>query len=170
MNIWKKILFKVKKFFICNTYGYFNHKKYMYYYKSLLKDMGVNIQGEGPTFIGMKTYLDGTDYNLITIGEKTVISNNVTVLTHDFSNLLAIEIKNGNSEGYKHIMEPVKIGNKCFIGINATILPGTSIGDNTIVGAGAVVKGKIPSGVVVAGNPAKIISRVDEYAKKFIKG
>ena len=46
---------------------------------------------------------------------------------------------------------------RCFIAVNATILPGVNVGDEVIVGAGAVVTKNVPSNVIVAGNPARII-------------
>lgn len=53
--------------------------------------------------------------------------------------------------------KPVTIGNDCWIGGNAVINPGVTLGDNVIVGSGAVVTKSFPSNVVIAGNPAKII-------------
>ncbi|MDI9553531.1 MAG: DapH/DapD/GlmU-related protein, partial [Bacteroidota bacterium] len=53
----------------------------------------------------------------------------------------------------------IVIGNNVFIGINSIILSNTSIGDNCIVGAGSVVRGKFPENSVLAGNPAQIISK-----------
>ena len=52
------------------------------------------------------------------------------------------------------------IGDSVWIGGNATILPGVTIGDNVVIGAGSVVTRNIPSGVVVGGNPARIIKKV----------
>lgn len=51
----------------------------------------------------------------------------------------------------------IHIGNKCFIGANAIIMCGIRIGDEVVVGAGAIVTKDVPSNCVVAGNPAKII-------------
>lgn len=68
-----------------------------------------------------------------------------------------------------HQLKEIKIGNNCFIGIRAIILPGTTIGDNTIIGAGAVVKGNIPNGVIVVGNPGKIIGTTEEYVAKHLE-
>ena len=61
----------------------------------------------------------------------------------------------------KYIREgPIKIGKNCWIGANVVILPGVNIGDNVIVGAGSVVTKSFDSGVIIAGNPAKIIRNV----------
>lgn len=53
--------------------------------------------------------------------------------------------------------KPIRIGNNCWLGANAVILPGVKLGDNVIVGAGAVVTKSFPSNVMLAGNPAKKI-------------
>jgi acetyltransferase-like isoleucine patch superfamily enzyme len=53
---------------------------------------------------------------------------------------------------------PVLIGDRVWIGTGATILPGTSIGENAVVAAGSVVTADVPGGVVVGGNPARIIA------------
>lgn len=58
------------------------------------------------------------------------------------------------------------IGDNVFIGMNSIILMGSSIGNNVIVGAGSVVSGKIPDNTVVAGNPAKVICKLDDYYHK----
>ena len=52
---------------------------------------------------------------------------------------------------------PVSIGNHCWIGGHATILPGVTLGNNVIVGAGAVVPRSIGDNLVIAGNPAKVV-------------
>lgn len=57
---------------------------------------------------------------------------------------------------------PVTIGSNVWIGMNSTILPGVSIGDNTVIGAGSVVTRSIPSGVVAYGSPCRVIRPVGE--------
>ena len=56
---------------------------------------------------------------------------------------------------------PVIIGNNVWIGMNATILKGVTIGDNSVVAAGSVVTKSVPANVVVAGNPAVVIKKLD---------
>ena len=57
--------------------------------------------------------------------------------------------------------KPVTIGNDCWIGGQAVINPGVTLGDNVVVGSGAVVTKSFPSNVVIAGNPAKIIKKLN---------
>jgi maltose O-acetyltransferase len=58
---------------------------------------------------------------------------------------------------FTNCSKPVKIGNRCWIGANAMILPGVTIGDNVIIGAGSLVNKDIPSNTIAVGSPAKII-------------
>jgi acetyltransferase-like isoleucine patch superfamily enzyme len=58
------------------------------------------------------------------------------------------------------LAKPVKIGNDVWIGGNVCILPGVTIGDNVVIGAGSVVTSDIPSGVVAAGNPCKELRKI----------
>jgi maltose O-acetyltransferase len=60
----------------------------------------------------------------------------------------------------------VTIGNMVFIGAGSIILPGTSMGDNSIIGAGSVVTRDIPPNTVAAGNPARAICTIDEFLTK----
>ena len=59
-------------------------------------------------------------------------------------------------------VKPIVIGRNVWIGNNVMILKGTEIGDNSVIGAGAVITGgKFPSNVVIAGNPAKVVKSVE---------
>jgi serine acetyltransferase len=58
------------------------------------------------------------------------------------------------------------VGNNVFIGINSTIFPNVTIGDNVIVGCCSVVTSEVPSNSVVAGSPARIVSTFEEYREK----
>ena len=60
------------------------------------------------------------------------------------------------------ISKSVLIGDNVFIGQNVTILKGVKIGDNVVIGNGAVVTKSFPDNVIIAGNPAKIIKKIEE--------
>ena len=85
--------------------------------------------------------------NGIVIGDNTIFASGVKIISanHDVSNL------------DKHILErSIKIGANCWIGSGAIILPGVEIGNDSIVGAGAVVTKSFPSESMIIGNPAKL--------------
>ena len=68
------------------------------------------------------------------------------------------------------ISKPVKIGNDVWIGGNATILPGVTIGNNVIVAAGAVVTHDVPDNVIVGGVPAKVIREIEnDVLEEFLR-
>jgi acetyltransferase-like isoleucine patch superfamily enzyme len=92
----------------------------------------------------------------IHIGENSLIASNVTILSHD-------HCKRVNNQP---LLLDTYIGKRCFIAVGATILPGVKIGDEVIVGAGAVVTKDVPSNVIVAGNPARIIRENIRINKK----
>lgn len=62
---------------------------------------------------------------------------------------------------------PVHIGNNVWIGAGAVIIPGITIGDDTVIGAGSVVTKDIPSGVVAAGNPCRVLRPIGEHDCQF---
>ena len=93
----------------------------------------------------------------IEIGENTTLAYCVTVLTGADPN----GPNNKLSALYPSLKAPVTIGNDCWIGANAIILPGVTIGDFCVVAAGSVVTKDVPSGVLVAGNPAVIKKHLD---------
>lgn len=149
----------------------FNVKTYMQVYNNWLRKQGVRIPiYDGVGYIDPSAYLDGTDFKLISIGRNVTISKEVILLTHDYSIWNGLIAKDINNEKLRYyFMKQVSIGNNCFIGARTTILPGTQIGDNVIIGAGAVVKSKVPSNTVWGGNPAKQIMTIEEFNNKHIK-
>ena len=88
----------------------------------------------------------------ISIGENTTCAYGVTILTGADPN----GPKNKLADLYPPIKAPVIIGDNCWIGANAVILPGITIGNYSVVAAGSIVTKDVPSGVLVAGNPATI--------------
>jgi maltose O-acetyltransferase len=93
----------------------------------------------------------------IEIGDDVTMAPRVHVLAHDASTKMFL--------GYTRIGK-VSIGNRVFIGANAIILPGVIIGNDVIIGAGSVVSSDVPSGCLVAGNPAKIICKTQDYISR----
>ncbi|MCD8127208.1 MAG: sugar O-acetyltransferase, partial [Clostridiales bacterium] len=62
---------------------------------------------------------------------------------------------------------PVHIGRNCWLGAGVVVLPGVTIGDNTVVGAGSVVTKDLPAGVVAVGNPCRVLRPIGERDKAF---
>lgn len=114
-------------------------------------DYGQNIKVGKNVFINSGCCFQ--DQGGIEIGNDALIGQQVVIATinHDF-----IPEKRGNM-----FPAPVKIGNRVWIGAHATILSGVTIGDNSIVAAGAVVTKDVPANVVVGGVPAKIIKKLE---------
>ena len=148
-------------------------RKYMQLYVNHLCKLGIIIDGE-PNYISPDTYFDSHKYSNITLGNGIVISREVLLLTHDYSIARGIESINGKTWSYEtggvpHFVGEIRIGRNSFIGAKAILLPNTYIGENCIIGAGAVVKGLVPDNSIVIGNPAKIIAKTDEWARKHIE-
>lgn len=78
----------------------------------------------------------------INVGEETLVAFKTLLMSHDASS--------GQSA-------PIVIGRRCFIGGGSTIMPGVTVGDESIVAAGAVVFADVPPRSIVAGNPARVI-------------
>ncbi len=145
----------------------FNSEKYKERYPKFLRSIGINISenyyATKHGFIAPSVVFDGNDFSLITIGDATTISIDVMFLTHDYSISKGLKMLDSSLSG--RFLKPISIGNNCFIGMRTILLPGTTVGDNVIIGAGSVVKGNYPDNVVICGNPAKVICSTDEWAK-----
>jgi len=97
----------------------------------------------------------------ITIGKNCVLTG-CTILAHDASTNRALGLAYGGASP----MMPVIIEDNCFIGFGSIILMGVTIGEGSVVGAGAVVTKNVPPNVVVAGNPAKVLMTTTELVAK----
>lgn len=97
----------------------------------------------------------------IYVGDHTMFGPNVTLATGGHPILPELREK-----GYQYNM-PIHIGKNCWIGAGAVVLPGITIGDHVVVGAGSVVTKDLPSNVVAVGNPCKVLREVNEHDKEY---
>ena len=97
----------------------------------------------------------------IFVGDNTMFGPNVIIATAGHPVLPRLREK-----GYQYNM-PVKIGKNCWLGAGVIVLPGVTIGDNTVIGAGSVVTKDIPSGVVAYGNPCRALRKINEKDEEF---
>ena len=122
-------------------------------------DYGFNISiGENFYTNHNVTILDGAR---VTFGDNVFIAPNCVFSTAGH----AIDSAQRN-QGLE-IALPITVGDSVWIGANVSVLPGVTIGSNTIIGAGSVVNKDIPDGVIAAGNPCKVIRRITEEDKRF---
>ena len=141
----------------------------MFYIGKILKKDTMNIKLEWFRKQGVKIgentrcFSDPTaaEPYLLEIGNNVTISNGVYFTTHDYS--IAKVIPNAVD-----LFGRIKIGDNCFIGQNSTILLGVELADNIIVAAGSVVtKSFLEEGVIIGGNPAKIIGNTKIFGEKY---
>ena len=99
----------------------------------------------------------------IYVGDYTMFGPNVILATAGHPILPKLR-----QEAYQYNM-PVHIGKNCWLGAGVIVLPGVTIGDNTVIGAGSVVTKDIPSGVIAVGNPCKVMRKITEEDKLNLK-
>lgn len=97
----------------------------------------------------------------IYVGDYTMIGPNVTLATAGHPILPELREK-----GYQFNM-PIHIGKNCWLGAGVVVLPGITIGDNTVVGAGSIVTKDLPPNVVAVGNPCKVLREINEHDREF---
>ncbi len=124
-----------------------------YVYKYLLFKVN-NIYGAHchPTVrLSRSTIIDKVNPHDVYIDEYTYLAGGCIIFSHDMS---------------RELYGETRIGRKCFIGANAIIMCGVTIGNEVVVGSGAIVTKDVPSNCIVAGNPAKII-KTGIHTKKY---
>ncbi|WP_264229825.1 sugar O-acetyltransferase [Acholeplasma laidlawii] len=120
------------------------------------------------TFVGKNFYANFDciflDVNTITIGDNVMFGPRVGLYTagHPID-------KDVRITGLEYGL-PITIGNNVWIGGNVVVMPGVHIGDNTIIGSGSVVTKDIPSDVIAAGNPCKVIRNITTEDKIYWEG
>ncbi|NMP38121.1 MAG: sugar O-acetyltransferase [Clostridiales bacterium] len=95
------------------------------------------------------------------VGDFTMLGPNVIIATAGHPILPELREKI-----YQYNM-PVHIGRNCWIGAGAIILPGVTVGDNTVIGAGSVVTRDVPANVVAAGNPCRVLREIGERDREY---
>jgi len=121
----------------------------------IYKKMGVKI-GDNCKF-QFDVVIDYSHFWLIEIGNDVTLAPRVHILAHDASTF--------NYVGYSKIGK-VKIEDNVFIGASSIVLPGVTIGKNSIIGAGSVVTKDIPENSIAVGNPAKVIGAISSFLAK----
>ncbi|MBQ8696593.1 MAG: sugar O-acetyltransferase [Clostridia bacterium] len=106
------------------------------------------------------TVVDDAD---IYIGDSVMIAPNVTIATG--THPVCPELR---EKVYQYNL-PVRIGNRVWIGAGAIILPGVTIGEDSVIGAGSVVTKDIPAGVVAVGNPCRVLREINEYDYEYYR-
>ncbi len=104
------------------------------------------------------TCVDDTD---IFVGDFTMFGPNVTLATAGHPILPELRKK-----AYQYNM-PIHIGKNCWLGAGVVVLPGISIGDNSVIGAGSVVTKDVPPNVVAIGNPCRVLREINDRDREF---
>ena len=164
MNKIKKIWWVIERNAIKLIDG-FNPRLYMKNYNRYLRKIGIDMKGV-PRFIHPTVVFDGKGYDRIHIGDNVVISRDTLLLIHDYSITCGLRSVGDEIEHEAYWINDINIGNNVFIGAKCTILPGSNIGDNCIIGAGTVIKGKILPNSIYTGNPAKKFADIKEWVHK----
>lgn len=97
----------------------------------------------------------------IYVGDGTMFGPNVVIATAGHPILPELR------ERLYQYNFPVHIGRNCWLGAGVIVVPGVTIGDNTVIGAGSVVTKDIPSNVVAFGNPCRVIREINDYDKEY---
>lgn len=97
----------------------------------------------------------------IYVGDSTMLGPNVTLATAGHPILPELR------ERQLQYNMPVHIGKNCWLGAGVVVLPGVTIGDNTVIGAGSIVTRDIPANVVAVGNPCRVLRPIGERDREF---
>lgn len=110
-------------------------------------------------FIGRHTYVELENASLLTIEDRVVLAAHTKIILHDSSL--------NNITGAPIRYAPVVLRHQCYIGANTTILPGSEVGQSTIVGANSLVKGTLKPHSVYVGQPAKYLCSIKDLERRW---
>ncbi len=97
----------------------------------------------------------------IYVGDYTLMGPNVTLVTAGHPVLPELRLR-----ALQYNM-PIHIGKNCWLGAGVTVLPGVTIGDNTVVGAGSLVTRDLPANVVAVGSPCRVMRPINEHDREY---
>lgn len=117
--------------------------------------LGLNV-GENFAMLD-DVYIDPSHVWLISIGDDVTLAPHAQILAHDASTKRHVGMTR---------LGKVIIGDRVFIGASSIVMPGVTIGSDVIIGAGSIVTRDIPSGVVAAGNPARVRCTIREFLER----
>ena len=135
---------------------------------------GGKITIEDVSSIGPRTYIGAV--NAITIGSHTAIGDDVTILDNNFHPVTPADRRWLREQPYESPYrlwryadsKPIVIGQNVWVGNNARINKGVTIGDNAVIAACSVVTKDVPANCIAAGNPAKIVrTDIDKRPRRF---
>lgn len=124
------------------------------------KRLGVTM-GQDCSITGKVSF--GSEPYLVSIGDHVQITDNVRFFTHGGGWVFRLEDPSFDTFG------KIELGNNIYIGSGSMILPGVRIGNNVVIGSGSVITKSIPNNVIVAGNPARILSTFQSYQERIAK-
>jgi maltose O-acetyltransferase len=134
--------------------------------KAFLRAVGVEFRGHVFFGNGFRLYKHGS----ITLGKNSCFGENCGLYAHgdvkigdDFVTAPGLTINSGDHDplSMKPIASPIAIGDRVWCGVNVTVLAGSTIGDDCVIGANALVRGEIPPRSVAVGIPAKVVRRLE---------
>lgn len=149
----KRIFKKLQKYYYTSS-----SKRYIEHIRS----KGVRV-GKGTVVLDpKKIQIDVSRPELLEIGENVFLHRGTIIITHDWASWCFVNTHNEFIPSHGK----VKIGNNVWLGENVSILKGVTIGDNVIIGLGAVVVKDIPSNSIAVGVPAKVVGSYTDYFEK----
>lgn len=150
LNIWRKLLSNMMDWAILEP---FNPRKLR---PVFMRMMGCKVGKE--CFIGEYVRIDPGHADMITLEDHVSIAAGVRLLCHqrDFSNYYVGD----DYMDLGYIVKPIVLKKGCLIGMESFVMPGVTIGEGAIVGAGSLVTKDIPAWTVATGRPAKVVKQI----------
>ena len=124
------------------------------------RSLGVRV-GDRAWFLATSVATWGSEPFLITLGDDVTVASGVRFINHD-GTVLLFRREHPDID----LVGPITVGDRVFIGLGATIMPGVTIGGDCVIGAGAIVTRDVPAGSIAVGQPARVVSTIDAWWRK----